>query len=362
MRRKVYLAFDDYIEDTQSTYSSTELNNELGDYDAFVLQVVTDDVVNATAITVQLEVSSDGRRWTSKNAVPEVNAAALTTGVTNNASGVDPGTIGPGPSLVRVRVQLTNPFGGTTRAHVKIYCRAGEAVGPFQPNHLGGCILWLRADMGITLNGSNVIRWADQSPAANDAVQDIAATTRQPAYNPIQINGRPTVFFDASSAGSEKYMTLTKSLAGYTASHTFLVNKLVNALPPVGLHSGLWNLGTSGLSSHFPFTGDGQIYDDGGGTTRYVCGTPVVSLANPVVYEVENGSTWKNKINGTTQFSSGTNTVGLSSAPELGTNQAVGTYYDGYWCEMMMFNRILTTPERQLVVGYLNGLYGLGAT
>lgn len=358
MRRKVYLAFDDFIEDTQSTYSSTELNNELGAYDAFVLQVVTDDVVNATAITVQLEVSSDGRRWTSKNAVPEVNAAAIAAGVTNNASGVDPGTIGPGPSLVRLRVQLTNPFGGATRAHVRIYCRAGEAVGPFQPNHLGGCILWLRADMGITLNGSNVIRWADQSPAANDAVQDIAATTRQPGYNPIQINGRPTVFFDASTAGSEKYMTLTKSLASYAASHAFVVLKLVVALP-VTVGTGLWKLGSSGLASHFPYV-DNTIYDDGGGTTRYTCGSPVVSLANPVVYEVANGSTWTSRINGTQQFTSASNTVGLSAAPEIGSNTSFSTFCDGYWCEMMMFNRILTAPERQLVVGYLNGLYALG--
>jgi hypothetical protein len=360
LQRKVYLAFDDYIEDTQSAYSSTELNSELGAYDAFVLQVVTDDVVGATAITVQLETSSDGRRWTSKNVVPEVNLAPLATGTTNNAQGYDPGTLASGGALVRLRLQIFNALGGPVRAHVKIYCHAGEAVGPFQPNHLGGCILWLRADLGITLNGGNVTRWADQSLEQNDAVQPPALSTRQPVYNPLQINGRPTVFFDASTTGSEKYMTLTKSLAGYSASHVFLVTKNVNALPPVPVHSGLWNLGTSGQSAHFPFTGDGNIYDDGGGTVRYNCGAPVVSLANPVVYEVENGTSWTNRLNGATQFSSAFNTVGLSSAPEIGANVGIAVYYDGYWCDMFMYNRILTTPERQLVVGYLNSLYGLG--
>jgi len=30
---------------------------------------------------------------------------------------------------------------------------------------------------------------------------------------------------------------------------------------------------------------------------------------------------------------------------------------DGYWCEMI--NRILKTPEKQLIIGYLSHIYGL---
>ena len=63
-------------------------------------------------------------------------------------------------------------------------------------------------------------RWADQSGNQNDAVQ--ATATRQPAYNPLQLNGRPTVFFDASTAGSEKIFSLS-TLESLTASHAFVV-------------------------------------------------------------------------------------------------------------------------------------------
>lgn len=45
---------------------------------------------------------------------------------------------------------------------------------------ISGCILACRADVGITLNGSKVSGWADQSGAGNNLLQSIAI--RQPTY------------------------------------------------------------------------------------------------------------------------------------------------------------------------------------
>ncbi len=54
--------------------------------------------------------------------------------------------------------------------------------------------LWLRADSGVTLNGSTVSRWADLSGNGHDAVQ--ATASRQPSLVAGRLNGMPVVSFD----------------------------------------------------------------------------------------------------------------------------------------------------------------------
>lgn len=325
---------------------------------------------------------SDWTFWLDCNFVTPASSVVLTYETAPSAddaqfqpaASISPVVASPTPTVARallsrtrlapiarfLRWKLEGPAAGTWSMTFRILGARGRAGGrAFEPPQLSGCAVWLRSDIGITLaSNTNVTRWADQSGNGNDATQ--GTVVRQPGYNALQINGRPTVFFDASSAGTEKWMQLTNSLAGLTASHVFLVHKLVNALPVNGIHSGLWNLGTSGQSTHMPFV-DNVIYDDGGSTTRYACGNPVVSLANAVVYEVQNGTSWKNLINGQTQFANAANTPALQAAPELGANQTIGVYYEGHWAELIIYGRILSADERLTVVGYLNALYDLGS-
>ena len=54
--------------------------------------------------------------------------------------------------------------------------------------------LWLRADSGLTLNGSTVSRWHDLSGNGNDAIQ--ANASRQPSLVAGRLNGMPVVSFD----------------------------------------------------------------------------------------------------------------------------------------------------------------------
>ena len=68
-----------------------------------------------------------------------------------------------------------------------------------------GLKLWLEADTGITLNGSNVSAWADQSGSGADAAQTVAAN--QPLLMANSINGLPAVSFD----GVDDFMTFTLS-------------------------------------------------------------------------------------------------------------------------------------------------------
>jgi len=57
--------------------------------------------------------------------------------------------------------------------------------------------LWLDAALGVTLNGSNVSSWADQSGYGYDASQGTA--DNQPLYVASGVNGLPSIRFDGSN-------------------------------------------------------------------------------------------------------------------------------------------------------------------
>ena len=54
--------------------------------------------------------------------------------------------------------------------------------------------MWLKADEGVTMNGSTVSSWIDQSGDNNDAIQ--TNTSRQPLLVANTLNGKPVISFD----------------------------------------------------------------------------------------------------------------------------------------------------------------------
>ena len=83
-------------------------------------------------------------------------------------------------------------------------------TGSFELTNLSGLKLWLKYDTGITLNGSSVSNWADQSGNSNDAAQ--ATSGRQPNY------GSGDIRFD----GIDDRFDLTAQI-GLSAFSTFMV-------------------------------------------------------------------------------------------------------------------------------------------
>jgi hypothetical protein len=98
-------------------------------------------------------------------------------------------------------------------------------------NFESGLIVWLRSDMGITLNGSDVSSWADQSGNGNDVAQAVAAN--QPAYvEPTP--GLPYLDFDGS-IGHYLEGPAINALIASTAFHMFVVSTSANILGERGI-------------------------------------------------------------------------------------------------------------------------------
>lgn len=76
---------------------------------------------------------------------------------------------------------------------------------PFTPASLSGLILWLRADMGITLAGAKVSAWADQSGSANDFAQGTDADRLTYTASDADFLGQPSLAGTAVAAGLARF-------------------------------------------------------------------------------------------------------------------------------------------------------------
>lgn len=85
--------------------------------------------------------------------------------------------------------------------HRGVARRANVGAPPFVPTDIGGLVLWLRSDLGITQGGGTVSAWADQSGAGNHFTQ--GSPVIQPNYVASETDfptPRPAVKFNVASS------------------------------------------------------------------------------------------------------------------------------------------------------------------
>ena len=95
---------------------------------------------------------------------------------------------------------------------------SGGGGGGFDPSQLSGLKLWLKADTGVTVDGSgNVSSWADQSGNNNTAYQ--SDPTKYPVFSAAySVNGVPAVV-----GQNDQFLQLTQNFAGQHSSTPFTV-------------------------------------------------------------------------------------------------------------------------------------------
>jgi hypothetical protein len=116
MKRKEWIAFDDYIPSTTTVFTPESLNRVLGQYDILSIFATVDQQDAAGTLTVRIQHSGNARAWQNKNGSAELTLTVPASTSTAVGSGGDSMTA---VSLAFVRLSLTFS-GGTTKGHVRL--------------------------------------------------------------------------------------------------------------------------------------------------------------------------------------------------------------------------------------------------
>lgn len=92
-------------------------------------------------------------------------------------------------------------LGSTDLDNITAYLKKKYSIG-FTPTDISGCVLWSRADRGVTLVGGGVDLWADQSPSGIPFVAPNAGARPVFVRSASGYNNHPTFQFDQMNASS----------------------------------------------------------------------------------------------------------------------------------------------------------------
>ena len=248
----------------------------------------------------------------------------------------------------------------TQRQSVESYLAAKWGLTSTLPNftsplQIPGCRLWLDgadpAGTGILPATGPLATWIDKSGSGNNGVAYTGVTA--PSYSPTTSN----ITFSGSSA---TYYSVTGISTGTTSETLFIVLLRTTSVTntPFGsttTSGATWYMNNTNPSfiAWNPFGGNNssganlQFYNN---VTNLVCGTN--NSGTNVMYLNGTGDT-----SGSTTFSSSSLVIGNSSSGANGITRQNG--WNGTISEVIYYNTVLTTAQRQQVEGYLAWKWGI---
>jgi hypothetical protein len=223
-----------------------------------------------------------------------------------------------------------------------------------------GLTLWLKADVGITTDGSgNVSQWNDQSPSGYNATQ--TTSTIRPAFVSNVMNGNPVVRLN----GSSNYMSLPSGFSNFSSGTT--VFAVFNPTTTAN-YSRIFDIGNGAPSNNIMLYRDGsaammQFACFNGTTAATVIGNSSLLLNVPQEYTgLESSSSialYKNGSQLATSTGVALQNLTRSSNYIGKSNWGGNALYQGDMAEILIYNRPLSSTEQQQVEVYLADKYGL---
>lgn len=228
----------------------------------------------------------------------------------------------------------------------------------FSPASISGLQLWLDASQITGLNDGDVVAtWNDLSGNGNNVTQSTVAN--RPTYQTGEQNGLAGVQFD----GVDDYL-IESNVPGEYANTTFIVFKssvsTTNYNAPMSYVSPISLAVDKGapvyLKSNFHWASY-PYYSNGGSVDDQ---TPIGSFGTAYVACLPfNYTGWTLYINGTSRGSTiGSSNLGVSGLI-IGSQVNQGRYLNGFVFEVLNYNRILTSNERNVVTEYLRSKWNL---
>ena len=232
-----------------------------------------------------------------------------------------------------------------------------------------GLKLWLKADTGITKDGSNYINaWNDQSGNGNNAEQ--ATAGQRPLFSSNGSNGRPTVLFD----GTNDFLTFgTNNLvenSGFTLLTAFRVSPaLSDAAVPFRARSAsngevilgigaTGNSGFSGKSPYFGYRGSNAMTTAPALYAEDMTKESVLTLSHYEGTDLNNLTKYEFRKNGSDQTLAALSTIpGSSLSNELGRDGDGTKHFNGNLSEILLYSPGLIPGQTTAVEYYLTSRY-----
>lgn len=226
------------------------------------------------------------------------------------------------------------------------------------PVNIGGCVMWLRADVGVTTDGVNgVTAWADQSGNGND----VTLANGSPTYIPSWTNGMPAVYFD----GNDRLIRSSTINFPSNNWHIFIVQRTRNVQ-----NSFIFRIDSRSpayVSSRIPW-GDGTVYWDCGGwsgepriyqgglTTTTFSVWQLVSCNNSLNRRQQIWQDGVLRVYDTTAV-----TVNDASGRLFELGYGEGSYMNSELAELIIYKDDLTTAQQKRIGAYLAKKYNITA-
>lgn len=220
-------------------------------------------------------------------------------------------------------------------------------------NGISGNVLWLRSDLGITLNGSDVSAWADQSGLARNVSQ--GTPSKQPAYMTGGQSGKPFLRFT-------------------TADSTFLRGTWTQARPVTVFLAAVFDRTQAGGQDFTPIDGatgnSRRFYNQNATPTlvgQFATGAPAPNdvTVNPSLFHLFEGG-----FSGADSYFRCIDTAEEDGAQAMGAvdpdGMCIGVFGDQSSApadcdvyEVIEYNRLLTANEQAQVRNYLESRYAV---
>ncbi len=217
-----------------------------------------------------------------------------------------------------------------------------------------GLVLWLDAGKGITssVDGKPVSTWEDQSGSGNDAVQ--ADMSHRPTYITNGLNGYPVVRF----SGGEKYLRHPSILTdSYTAFYVLKLSESgINKV--YYYHAGSVNAGDLG------FFAETMNKEEGWGSAGNVDTSVTVKTSElyptPLNWRIHTHQPEALYKDGIEVVYARDDNVYAGGLTDIGSrSDHLTLFFVGDIAEILVYDRILTVHEREMVEAYLSAKYNI---
>ena len=242
---------------------------------------------------------------------------------------------------------------------------AGSFLAPAATPPTTNLTLWLKADAGVTLNGSTVSQWADQSPLGNNAYQS------DPASQPTLVTsaiGAPAIGFD----GIADLLFFTNDINGLSGITIFLVANNTDPSQTGGSGASdspaiFWNESVDwGWVYLSPLQGVVNWRIGSGDATTSTNGLYIRPVSLGARYSV---TTLKKDSTMETLYVNGTNVQAITALsaqtagvrPDGTLGGRPGSCFAGEILEVLVYNTALSDTDRATVESYLLAKYLVNA-